>query len=143
MLLGLIIPGVLAVLYESQQSNLLFSNGDIVFASDFSKIIPSDARVLTADQHNHPVPALTGRKVVMGYTGWLWSYGLNYLPAQIDDGQIFAGSSESAALLKKYDISYVVIGPNELASWHANLQYFQDNYPTVLNEGNYQVFRVK
>jgi uncharacterized membrane protein len=46
--------------------------------------------------------------------------------------------------LRRYHVSYVVIGPSELQEIGANAAYFQQHYPMVYRSpaGSYQVFKV-
>lgn len=135
--------GFLSLLRESQLSSLFLSQEDIAFAEAVKGLVPVSSLILTADNHNHPVPTLTGRKVVMGYRGWLWSYGLDYQQTEQDIQAIFSGSATAEKLLDRYKITYVVIGPSEKQEWGANLDFFARRYPQVLEYGPWQVFKVE
>ena len=58
---------------------------------------------LTGQQHNHPIHVLAGRRVVMGYPGWLWSQGYAYRDRERDVRNIFALSPQASELLEAYD----------------------------------------
>ena len=47
------------------------------FVDDVIFLSKPDAVFLTDSFHNHPVPALAGRQVLLGYRGWLSSHGIN------------------------------------------------------------------
>lgn len=72
-----------------------------------------DSVWLTSQAVNNPVSLLGGRSVVLGYTGNLWSYGLDFAERERDVQMMFEGGSESERLLKKYGVDYVTIGPAE------------------------------
>ena len=74
---------------------------------------PQDAVFLTAQQPNNPISGLGGRRIVLGYTGWLWSYGIDYHQREKDVATMLSGNLNTAELLKQYGIDYVVIGPSE------------------------------
>ncbi len=61
--------GALSIVRESQISWMLSTPEEITAAKTFRKIIPTEARVLTSDQHSHFVPVLAGRRIMMGYRG--------------------------------------------------------------------------
>lgn len=143
LVIGLVLPGLLAIAKENQNSYLLNSNSDITFARDMKKMIPIDAIVLTADQHNHPINSLTGRQVVLGYRGWLWTYGIGYAQIEKDVFAMYSGGPDSLDLLQKYQVSYVVIGNNEVQSFRANRQFFNAHFQTVYRSGEWQVYKVE
>jgi uncharacterized membrane protein len=97
---------------------------------------------LTSDSHTHPVSSLTGRQIVMGYRGWLWSYGINYSVREKQVSDIFLGRPDTAAILNSLHVNYVVIGPSERSDMHANQGYFLTNYSRVYTSPNYYVFQI-
>lgn len=77
-----------------------------------------------------PVALLTGRPTVMGWTGWLWSYGFDYGPRQRDVGVAYQGCGSASiagcpailGVLRRYDVSYVEVNstvPAGGAQWWA------------------------
>jgi hypothetical protein len=51
-----------------------------------------DALFVVADDHNNPVPTLAGRRELIGYSGWLWTYGLaDYIKKGADNKKILDG----------------------------------------------------
>ncbi|MCW7080239.1 MAG: hypothetical protein OCU16_03985 [Candidatus Methanospirare jalkutatii] len=63
--------------------------------------------------HNHPVPALAGRRILLGYEGWLWSHGFNWSEMQeVKRAEIKMFSGE-LSLFSKYGVDYVCVGPYE------------------------------
>jgi len=105
---------------------------------------PPRAVFALADEHNSPIPTLAGRRVMSGYPGWLWTYGLaDYTRKQSDELAILRGDFNSADLIDKYGVSYILIGPQELApSRSANQVYWQDHATLVYSNGEYFVYRV-
>src|SRR5262249_42923989 len=115
---------------------------DNELAARFRSLVPAEARVLTASNHNHFVPTLTGRRIVRGYAGWLWTYGLMTEREARDVRALYAGAPEAPALLERYDISYVVVGPAERASFGVNLDFFSARFPVALRSPSTLIFRV-
>ena len=141
-LLVSIFPGVRDVskIIQSEGKYQFFSNQQLGVAQSARDILPKDAVVLTASNHNHWLPALTGRQIIMGYPGWLWTYGIDYLPRQADVAKMYQGNDE---LLDEYRVDYVVIGPDEKNMWpDLNEAYFEANFPLIYNESGYQIFSI-
>jgi hypothetical protein len=105
---------------------------------------PPDAVFAVADEHNSPIPTLSGRRVMSGYPGWLWTYGLrDYARKQSDEAAILRGDQNTADLVDRYGVTYVLIGPQELAPSRAASQaYWQRNGTLVYANGEYFVYRV-
>jgi hypothetical protein len=96
-----------------------------------------------APQHNEPVAALAGRRVVAGYGGWLWSYGLSdWIPRTDEEKKILAGDPAAPDLVRREHVAYVVIGPQELA-FGANPGYWAAHGEIVYQAGGYTVFRTR
>jgi hypothetical protein len=90
-----------------------FDRDGVAFAETVKQQTPPTATILHAPIHNTPV-YLTGRKSIMGYPGHIWTHGLEYGPREQEIKQIYAGSSEAAALLAKYRVDFVVFGAHEV-----------------------------
>jgi len=105
---------------------------------------PADAVIAVADDHNSPIPTLSGRRILVGYPGWLFTYGLSDYVQKGDDLRlIMQGDPTTPELLRKYHITYVLVGPQEeSASINANLAYWAQHGTLVYNDGEYRLFRV-
>nr|MDP9211871.1 hypothetical protein [bacterium] len=86
---------------------------------------------LTGQQVNNPVASLAGRRLVLGYTGWLWSYGLDFAQRESDVRRMYEGVPETPELLRQYRIDFVMIGPSERADegYAVNEAFFRERYP--------------
>lgn len=141
-LFSLSLGGILSITKESQNSSLISSNEDILVASLIKQKTAPDSIFLTASNHNHPVPMLTGRHIVMGYPGWLWTYGINYHPVAEDINHIYSGSNQARQLLDKYQIDYVVIGPYEKLKNKPNREFFFNNFSSIIETKDTIVFEI-
>jgi hypothetical protein len=103
-----------------------------------------DAVFAVADEHNNPIPTLGGRRILIGFPGWLWTYGLgDYVQKGIDERLILRGDQSTPDLVDKYGIGYVLIGPQELApSRGADRAYWNQHGTLVYTNGEYSVYRV-
>ena len=103
-----------------------------------------EAVFVVADEHNNPIPTLGGRRILIGFPGWLWTYGLgDYGQKGIDERLILRGDPSTADLVDRYHIGYVLIGPQELApSRGADPAYWNQHGTLVYTNGKYSVYRV-
>ncbi len=106
----------------------IFSNRDLEVANNIKNLTTKDSTFLTASNHNHPIAALSGRSVFLGFKGWLWSHGIDYSGREKDARTIYLGGQESESLIKQYRINYVTIGPQEREHYSINQSYFQEGY---------------
>lgn len=124
-------------------SSVQFTDAGGVQVADWVRTHSSpDAVFAVADEHNNPIPTLAGRRELVGYPGWLWTYGLpDYVQKGADEKLILVGDASAPALVKKYGVSYVMIGPQELARG-ASRAYWDEHGTLVYNNGEYAVYRV-
>jgi hypothetical protein len=104
---------------------------------------PATATFLVASAHNEPIPTMAGRRVVAGYPGWLWTYGLSDWAVKTGDVQrMLRGDANTPELLRQYGVDYVVIGPLEEGAG-ANQTYFASLGTQVYSSDGYTVYRVR
>ena len=104
----------------------------------------TDAKAVfaVADEHNSPIPSLAGRRVMIGYPGWLWTYGLSdYVQKGQDLKRVLDGDPTTPELVKKYGVDYVMIGPQEIPRG-ASRAYWDTHGTLVYDNGEYAVYRV-
>lgn len=118
---------------------MLWSRPDINAAEYIKVNTRRDSIFLTNDNHNHWLVDLAGRKIVLGFRGWLWSWGINYSQRESDVRKMFAGDS---TLFSKYNIDYVLIGDGEKGNFGADENYFH-KYPLLLDTGSQKIFDVR
>lgn len=126
-----------------QVSNVEFTDAGGLRVADWVRHNTSpDAVFAVADEHNSPIPTLAGRRELIGYPGWLWTYGLaDYVQKEQDDKMILDGDASAMELVKKYGISYVMIGPQEIPRG-ASRAYWDAHGAVVYDDGEYTVYRV-
>jgi hypothetical protein len=130
---------VLRVVSEASEYQEFDAQG-IAAASLISAQTGPRALVLHAPTYNSPV-FLTGRRSLLGYPGWIWSRGLKYSERNADIERIYSGAPEADALLRKYNVDYVLVGPMELASFKVNEQFWS-KYKTLSQAGMYRVYQI-
>jgi len=113
------------------------------FAGAVARSIPPRSRMLTAGTYNNPVE-LTGRRLVMGYGGHLWSHGVDYSRRENSIREIYHAAPNAKELLRELEVDYIVVGPQERGSFPAlNEQFFQANFPLVLSNSGYNVYKAR
>ena len=122
----------------------LFTADGIAFAREVARVTDPHDVILHAPQYNHPA-LLSGRRFVMGYEGHLWSHGLDFAQRKADVWAIYGGDPQTPALLRRHQIAFIIIGPNERtfgdgltvsdAYWSA--------YPVAARVGPYLLLRVR
>ena len=100
------------------------------------------ALFVVADEHNSPIPTLAGRRVLIGYPGWLWTYGLpDYIQKGQDEKRILDGDPATPDLVRRYGVDYVMIGPQEIPRG-ASRAYWDQHGTLVYKNGEYAVYKV-
>jgi hypothetical protein len=154
---GIVLAGALAIILclsgtldvaralDLQASSFVFTDpGGLKVAAWVRENTPTDAVFLTATDHNEHVTSMTGRKVVCGYTGWLFTYGLDdYFVRQRDDYLMLSGQPGSDQLVRQYHVDYVVIGPLERnGDANASDAYWSLHGRQVYSADGYNIYAV-
>jgi hypothetical protein len=130
--------------FDPTQGRALFtSSAGLQLAAWVRGNTPAEARFAVASDHNEPVPTLGGRAVLAGYPGWLWTYGYaDWVERTDEERRVLTGASDTAGLVARFDVSYVVIGPQELAIG-ANAAYWRAHGTVVYEAGGFTIYRVQ
>jgi hypothetical protein len=121
----------------------MFSQEELTLANWVNANMDKKAVFLTSDTHRHWVTTLTGRQILMGYRGWLWSYGIDYREREIEVLAMLQGAGNTQDLLEKYGVDYVVIGPAEKDQFYrADELYYLTTFPVVFETPTTKIFAV-
>jgi hypothetical protein len=120
----------------------MWSSDEMQLADDFRAISDPTSLVLCSDDHHHWVPSLSGRQVLLGYRGWLASYGVDFGPIARDIRAMLDGGEDAEALIARYGIDFVVIGRTERRDFDANESYFEQHHELILDRAANKVFSV-
>ncbi len=121
----------------------MFSQTEWQFAQWTKKNTDPHSIWLTSDQHNHWLYDLTGRQSVMTFRGWLWTHGYQYAQVEQDVTNMFAGNAQTIALLQKYNVNYVIIGPSERDKMDANEAFYIEHFPIVKEDETTRIYKIK
>jgi hypothetical protein len=138
----MIATGTLSVWRELHLSWQMFSSEDITLAQFVKDHTSRDAIFLTSDKHNNPVPCLAGRRILMGYRGWLWTHGIDYRHREHDVVEMFQGSEHAVDLLQQNHVDYVLIERSKISEFHENPEFFTSHFLVVYRSPNFTVLRV-
>lgn len=97
--------------------------------------------IVHAPVHNTPV-FLTGRRSLMGYPGHIWTHGLQFVQREGEIKRIYLGSPDAELLIRKYDIEYLVLGPQERLVGPVN-EAFISRFQKVGEAGEYTLYKIK
>jgi hypothetical protein len=123
-------------------TNLFTDAGGLKVAAWVRHNTSPTAIFAVADEHNSPIPTLAGRRELIGYPGWLWTYGLaDYVKKAEDLKLILDGDPSAMDLVRKYHVNYVMIGPQEVPRG-ASRAYWDEHGTLVYEDGSYAVYRV-
>jgi uncharacterized membrane protein len=142
--LALTLSGGLDVLrgWSAVEKVRLFEAEQLQVAERIKAVIPPHALLLSAPIHNS-VLALTGRQMLMGYPGHLWSHGIPFAERERDVRAMYRGGKNAERLLQQYGIDYVIVGPVEYSEFNADEGFFAAQYDAVIDEAGYRVYRIK
>lgn len=119
----------------------MYPNEDIQFADFLKKNTNKEALFLTSDKHNNPVNSLAGRKVFLGFKGWLWTHGIDYSERDRITSEIYQGTTNAKTLLNQNKINYVVLEKDKYQPLSINETFFRKNFPLVYQSNNYLLFK--
>jgi hypothetical protein len=141
----MVLSGVLVQFGQltDQDRNVMLTAADLSIAEQVRATTPPTAVFATDFRHNNPISVLAGRRVVTGYDGWLFSEGINYFQRQQDVRQVYALGPDFQAVIDRYGIDFVVIGPGETATFAPDAAAFRARFPVVARAPGFEVFRVR
>jgi len=117
-----------------------FDADGIAVAAVIRDETPPRALILHAPTYNPPV-FLTGRRSLLGYTGYIWAHGLPYLDREADIKRIYAGEPDADALVARYGIEYILVSPIERGSMTVNDAWFEQ-FAVTGSAGEYTLYEV-
>jgi hypothetical protein len=128
---------------EGHGAYLMLTTEQLQIAAEIRDVTDPKALIVGGMQPQDPVMELTGRRLLMGYWGQLWVSGIPYQQRQADVEAIYAMGPGADALLRSYKVDYVVIGPDERSTLHANEAAYAARFPVVASTQNYRVYDVR
>lgn len=137
-----IASGILALQRERQIHWRSFSIEEVAAAEFVVKNTAPKSIFLTAPIHNQPILCLSGRTILMGYGGWLWTHGYQSQQREADIKKIFAGDIQSMELLRKYKVEYIYVSRSEMEVFKPNIAFLSLQFPVVYQSGEITIYKV-
>lgn len=134
--------GGISVIRETTLLSNLFDKNSVDLAKYIKSNTDKNSLFLTSNDHNHPVSCLGGRKILLGFRGWLWSYGLDITDRLVDVLTINQGHPKSLKLIEEYNIDYIVLDRYKMGEWKMNEEFFKENFQIFYQNPRYLVFQV-
>jgi hypothetical protein len=135
----------LEFLRSGHQTTTFFANYEFDLANEFKTLrqSPND-RVLINPRHNHWVSCLTGNPLIMGYPGWLWSWGINYGEREREVQAVLLGKENMLQVVKNLEVAYIIVNAREqIANQPINLDALRANYPVILSKNDWLIFSTR
>jgi len=97
-----------------------------------------------ASPHQHPVPALSGRSVLIGNDGWVFDLGIADWATRKDHSRIILEAGAGFEdLIDTYDVDYLVVGPeSRTPNWDPNTAYWEEAADVVYRHAGWTVYEV-
>ena len=138
-----VFAAVLTIGREYVSDYELYDASYVSLAEWVEKNTSSTDTFLTANNHNNAIASLTGRNIVCGSGTFLYYHGLDYGQAEADVKTMFENPEQRDALLKQYNVNYIVIGAWEQSSYAIpDYDTLIQTYPVVYDEKGILVLAV-
>jgi hypothetical protein len=93
-------------------AHLIFDADAVAFGREVARVAPPRSVIAAWPAYDSPV-LLSGRPSLLGYPGHIWSQGLHAGGRERELERFYAGKLDAAVLRERYDVAYVMIGPQE------------------------------
>lgn len=141
-LIFLIIFNFFTQFYLEKPNIKLYSNEEIESASwVIYNTDPQSVFVIPQDHRNF-IPSLAGRRVFMGYIGYLWTQGVVYSDRERLLPIIYQGGEVAERTIDQFSLDYLLFSPGEIRSYQKGYNYYRDNFQLVRKTENYTIFKI-
>lgn len=143
--LTMLLSGLLMHLHVARGKNayMVFSRAEVDLAQQVRERTGPDAVFVSGLQYNPVITALAGRPTLIFFPPYLQSWGIDTAERERDVRSIYALAPNAIGLLRKYDVSFVLIGPSERNTLHANVEGFRSRFPVIAATEGHEVFDVR
>ena len=136
------LSGGLSIARETVSTYRLLGKPDVAAARWIDANTPEDAVILTGDQHNNAVAALSGRDIVCGTGSYLYFHGIDYSRQRNAERLMLENPADSAELFREYGVGYAYISSYERAAFDVDEAWFLENCAQVFREGDVSVYQL-
>ncbi|MGX8706247.1 MAG: hypothetical protein ACSW8J_06690 [bacterium] len=136
------LSGGLSIARETVSTYRLLGQPDVAAAHWIDANAPEDAVILTGDQHNNAVAALSGRDIVCGTGSYLYFHGIDYSRQRNAERLMLEEPADSAELFREYGVDYAYISSYERTAFDVDEAWFLENCAQVFREGDVAVYQL-
>ncbi|MFC1627303.1 hypothetical protein ACFL18_01950 [Patescibacteria group bacterium] len=134
---------VLRMMQYKKRRIQFFGNDELKLAEWVKTSSEKDSVFLTSSNHDHWVPVLTGRQIVLGFKGWLWTYGMDYSKQEVAVRKIYEGDDEAGELIDLWGVDYAVVGPMEKGEFKKlDEEFFEDNFEVAFRDNFTKIYKL-
>lgn len=113
----------------------IYKVSEVIGVSKATENLPMEERFATYPTYNHPV-LLSGRKVVLGYPGWIWSHGYQTKGKDKKLEDLMRGKKDWRDLAKELGVRYIFWGNLEAKNYSNSTKPWKD-YGTLIASGDW------
>jgi len=138
--------GALDLVRATQRSTAIpwVTDDDLAVADWLRANTEPDSVIVYAMTNTSAAFSLGGRRAVSGMDGWTYDLGIaDWYQRVLDSTEILVGTGDAPALVARYGVDYVVIGPSERDLRGASDTYWQSVADTVFCAGTTCVYGVR
>ena len=128
-------------LHVTRESHIMVSADHIEVGRKLRDLSEPDDIIMSSNNHLNFASTVTGRGVLKGYDGWLWSYNINYRDREADMKKIYQGDPSFKLILQKYSVDFVVVDRIAEKEYGADRSFFDNHFENVLSAGTTTVYR--
>lgn len=135
--------GALAIIREAGLVHGIFAPEELEAGFFARQKLPAKAIFLTGQYHNQPALCLAGKPIVLGYEFWVSSHGYprsHYDSILRDVEVMYRGGLNARALIGKYKVDYIYVGPKERAEFSANENDFRQHYAVAFRNRDITIY---
>lgn len=129
--------------FVSDQKLMLASTADMELAAEVRQSTHPLALFLTDTSHNHFIMAWAARPIFLGFTPWVANFGIDPALAQRDLAKMFSMAEGAEDLLKKYHVSYIVVGPAERHHFQVDEDLFNRLFPVAFANSSCKIYDLR
>lgn len=107
--------------FKEHQGYEIYKFYEVAQVNKAIRQIPIDKTFAVSPAFNHPV-LLCGRKIVLGYPGWIWSHGYNLEERDLKLKKLMLGQEGWEKIAKELGINYIFWGHREQNEYKNSLR---------------------
>ena len=137
-----VVTGILISINDPRMLGGIFKRNDLIIAEEIREISRPNEIFLTARNSNNIITALSGRKIFLGFGGYLWTHGItDTTDKEMAILAIFDARDGYKELIKKFGINYIYISGWERREYLINEEKLRFDYPVVYDKNGILILK--